>query len=85
VKVLVALVSAPVDTDPEVPLLPLHAPDAVHVVALVDDHERVADEPVVIVEGLEEKVMVGSGVCEGWVGCGLATTGVAGVGEVAYV
>jgi hypothetical protein len=61
VKVLVELVRAPVDTDPDVPLVPLHAPEAVQLVALVELHVSVAEEPLVTVERFEERVSVGDG------------------------
>jgi hypothetical protein len=61
VKVLVDAVSAPVDTDPEVALLPVQAPDAVQLVTFVLDHESVLAPPEAIVVGLAERVMVGTG------------------------
>ena len=39
------LESAPVEVLPEVDLLPLHAPEAAHEVALLEDQESVADPP----------------------------------------
>ena len=52
------------DTDcvPEVVLVPVHAPDAVHEVAVVDDHVRVEDKPDVIEVGDAESVTVGAEV-----------------------
>jgi hypothetical protein len=44
---------------PEVALLPLHAPDAVQEVALVDDHVRVALPPDVTEVGEAEMTTVG--------------------------
>ncbi|HKW84378.1 MAG TPA: hypothetical protein VJN68_11565 [Burkholderiaceae bacterium] len=43
---VVADVSAPVLAVPDVPLLPLHPPDAVHDVAFVDDHDSVLELPL---------------------------------------
>jgi hypothetical protein len=39
-------------------LLPAHAPDAVHEVALLDDHVRVEALPLVMVLGLAPKLTV---------------------------
>jgi hypothetical protein len=50
------------DNVPEVDLVPLHAPDDVHDVALVDDQVRVEEEPDVMDEGLAERVTVGVGL-----------------------
>ena len=47
---------------PDVALAPLHAPDAVHEVALVVDHDKVEDEPDVIDVGEAEIVTVGGGI-----------------------
>jgi len=51
----------PVDSDPPVARLPLHAPDAVQPVALVDDHVSVADPPTVTDVGLAVSDTVGGG------------------------
>jgi hypothetical protein len=48
-------------TDPEVPMVPLHDPEGVQEVALVDDHDRVDEDPLVMEVGLAEMVTVGAG------------------------
>lgn len=48
--------------EPDVALVPLHAPDAVQEVALVDDHDSVAELPEVMDVGLVERETVGAGV-----------------------
>ena len=50
--------SAPVDCDPVMALAPCHAPEAVHEVALLDDHVRVEALPLPIVLGLALKLTV---------------------------
>lgn len=50
--------SAPVDTDPVRALAPAHAPEAVHEVALLDDHVSVDALPLLIVLGLALKLTV---------------------------
>ena len=50
------------DCDPEVDLVPDHAPDAVQAVALAEDHERVEADPDVTEVGLAEMETVGAGV-----------------------
>ena len=52
--------SAPVDWLPLMALLPDHAPEAVHVVALVADQDSVESLPLAIVLGLAAKVSVGA-------------------------
>ena len=59
VSVYIEVVVGVTDWVPEAPLDPLHAPEAVHEVVLVDDHERIDDEPGVIVVGEAVKVIVG--------------------------
>jgi hypothetical protein len=54
-------VRAPVDCEPLTALVPDHAPDAVHEVALVADHVNVELAPLAIVLGLAAKVMLGAG------------------------
>jgi len=54
--------SAPVDDEPLVDLLPDHPPDAVHEVALVDDQLMVELAPLTRVLGLAVTVTVGAGV-----------------------
>ena len=49
------------DCVPLTALLPLHPPEAVHDVALVDDHVSVEDWPAVIDAGEAEMVTVGAG------------------------
>ena len=58
VKVLL-LVNVPVDCDPLVAVAPAHAPEAVQVSALVDDHVSVELAPLAIVCGLAVIVTVG--------------------------
>ena len=57
--------SAPVDCEPLVALLPDQAPEAVQAVALVVDQLSVEALPLVIELGLAARVTVGAGV--GWV------------------
>lgn len=57
-------VAVPADTAvnisiPEVGLLPLHAPEAVQLVTLVDTHSSVKEAPTARVEGLAIRVSVG--------------------------
>jgi hypothetical protein len=59
-KVLVAL-RTPLDWLPEVALVPDQAPDAVHDVALVDDHDRVLEAPLATEVGLALSETVGAG------------------------
>jgi hypothetical protein len=54
-------VSAPVDWEPFVALLPDQLPDAEHAVALVDDQFSTALAPLLIELGLALKVTVGAG------------------------
>ena len=63
-KVLVAL-SGPVDWVPLVAFAPVHAPEAVQLVALVLDHVRVEALPAVTVVGLAVRATVGAGVGAG--------------------
>jgi hypothetical protein len=58
---VLVLVNAPVDTVPAISWLPLHAPLAVQLVALVDDHVSVLDPPLAMLVGLAAKVTVGTG------------------------
>jgi len=51
-----------VDCDPLVALEPVQAPEAVHEVALVDDHVRVDAAPLAIVLGLALRLTVAVGV-----------------------
>jgi hypothetical protein len=60
-KVELAL-SLPVDWEPLVVLLPDHAPDALHEVALLDDHVRVDAVSLLIVLGLALRLTVTAGV-----------------------
>lgn len=55
------VLSAPVDCEPLVDLLPDHAPEAEQAVALVDDQLNVAAEPLVRVLGVALSVTVGAG------------------------
>jgi hypothetical protein len=54
-------VSAPVDDEPLVALVPDHAPEALQLVAWVEDHVSVALAPLVMALGPTLKVTVGSG------------------------
>jgi hypothetical protein len=54
--------SAPVDCEPLVALLPDHPPDAVHAVAFVEVHDNVELSPLEIELGFAVNVTVG----EGW-------------------
>jgi hypothetical protein len=54
--------NAPVFTLPKVAFAPLHAPDAVHAVALVDDHVNVLLAPLLTAVGAADNVTVGAGV-----------------------
>jgi hypothetical protein len=63
VSAYVALaVSAPVDCDPLMALLPDQAPEAVQEVAFVDDQVKVAAAPLWTVLGAAEKLTVGAGL-----------------------
>ena len=53
--------SAPVDCDPVVALLPLHPPDAVQDVALLDVHDSVELPPRATLLGLALRLTVGGG------------------------
>ncbi len=53
--------SALVDDEPLVALAPDHAPEAVHEVALVDDHVSVELAPLATVLGLALRLTVGTG------------------------
>ena len=55
---------APVDDEPLMALVPDQAPEAVHEVALLDDHVSVEDAPLAIVLGLALKLTVAVGVAE---------------------
>jgi len=55
-------VSAPVDCDPLMALLPDQAPEAVQEVAWVDDHVNVEAAPLATVLGLALKLTVAVGV-----------------------
>ena len=50
------------DCEPLMDLLPDHAPEAVHEVALVADHVRVELLPLITELGLAPSVIVGAGV-----------------------
>jgi hypothetical protein len=54
-------VRTPVAAEPLGALLPLHAPDAVQVVAFVDDQPRLLPLPLITVLGLAVSVTVGIG------------------------
>ena len=60
VNVLV-IVSTPLDWLPEIPLLPVHAPEATQDVASVDDQVRVEELPLAIDVGLAVSDTVGTG------------------------
>jgi hypothetical protein len=55
------LVSAPVDFEPAVASVPVHAPDAVQAVALLEDHVSVAAPPLVTVVGEALRDTLGAG------------------------
>jgi hypothetical protein len=55
------VLSAPVDWEPLRFLLPDQSPEAVHAVACVDNHVRVALAPLVMALGPTLKLTVGSG------------------------
>lgn len=63
------LVNAPVLTLPEAPCAPVHAPGAVHDVALVLDQLSVLDALEAILGGLAENVTVGAGTTDTVVDC----------------
>lgn len=50
----------PTTSLPEVALAPLHAPDAVHAVAFVDDHVSVEVPPLSTVVGFADRVTTGA-------------------------
>jgi len=54
-------VSAPVDCEPLMALLPDQAPEAVQAVAFVDDQANVDAAPLLTVLGVAEKLAVGVG------------------------
>jgi len=56
------VVRLPVDWEPEIDLVPDHAPEAVQEVALVEDQERVEPDPEVTEVGLAVMETVGAGV-----------------------
>ena len=53
--------SAPVDRDPLVARVPDQPPDAVQLVAFVEDHDKVALEPLAMLVGLALSEIVGTG------------------------
>ena len=55
------MLSAPVDSFPDVALLPDHAPDAVHESAFVEDQVRVENPPFATEGGLAASDTVGAG------------------------
>ncbi len=55
------MVSGPVDSEPLVALLPLQAPEALQLVALVLLQVKVLDSPLLIVAGEAERLTVGAG------------------------
>ena len=59
VKLFVAAVNAPVEAEPEVGFVPLHAPLAVHAVVLFDDHVSEASPPLATVTGFAAMEIVG--------------------------
>ncbi len=54
-------VSAPVDCEPLIALLPDQAPEALQEVVLVDDQVNVDAAPLLTVLGVAEKLTVGAG------------------------
>ncbi len=57
---VVDVASAPVDTDPEVPFVPVQPPEAVQVSAVVVDHVNIEVAPEATLVGLADKVTVGA-------------------------
>jgi hypothetical protein len=55
-------VSALVGSEPVSPLLPVQSPEAVHELALLDDHDSVEVPPLAIDAGLAVKFTVGAGI-----------------------
>jgi hypothetical protein len=60
VNIVVAL-SAPVDWLPAVAFVPLHPPEAVHELALVEDQVSIELPPAFTVVGLADNITVGAG------------------------
>jgi hypothetical protein len=58
---VLAIVSTPLDWLPEMPLLPVHAPEATQEVASVEDQVRLEAPPLVIDVGLAVSDTVGAG------------------------
>jgi hypothetical protein len=56
----VVVVSAAVVCEPLVASVPLHPPDALQAVALVDDHDNIELPPLATVLGLAAKLTVGA-------------------------
>ena len=52
--------TGPTDSEPDVTLVPAQAPDALHVVASVEDHDSVTEEPTTTEAALEVNVTVGA-------------------------
>jgi hypothetical protein len=65
---VVVAASAPVTWEPEVGFVPLHPPEAVHEVALLEDQLRVAVPPAATSDGVAVNATVGTG------GAALTTT-----------
>lgn len=65
VKLYVEVTVGTTDSVPEIAFAPVHAPEAVQLVAFVADHERVDDWPVVIEVGVAVKVTTGGGMAPG--------------------
>ena len=58
---MLEVINAPLDSLPEVGLLPNHAPEATQEVAFVDDHVSVEDPPIATELGFAESDTVGTG------------------------
>jgi hypothetical protein len=69
-------VSAPVLSLPDVALVPVHEPEAVHVVASIDDQVSVAAWPEFTIVVLTESVTVGAATCGTVIAVGQEFTGV---------
>jgi hypothetical protein len=59
---LVVVVRAEVALEPLIAIEPDHPPDAVHAVSLVDDHDSIAELPLLTVLGVADRVTAGTGL-----------------------
>jgi hypothetical protein len=72
---VLSVVSAMVEAVPDVALLPVHAPLAVQLVALIDDHVKVLVPPIATLLGLALSVTVGSASTVTVVDCAVVPPG----------